>query len=77
VIEVSLLWLHVHRSVGELRKELHEAISNMGMKVKFDLLHDETPQVSAVYLVDNHRQLKHSILKLDDQAITDCTALLI
>ncbi|GAX83361.1 hypothetical protein CEUSTIGMA_g10786.t1 [Chlamydomonas eustigma] len=35
-------------SVGELRKELHEAISNMGMKVKFDLLHDESPQVDTI-----------------------------
>lgn len=36
------------RTLAETRRELQEAISSMGIRVKFDLLHDEAPQVGPV-----------------------------
>jgi hypothetical protein len=30
----------------DVKKELHEQIGTMGLRVKFEMLHDEVPQVS-------------------------------
>lgn len=35
----------IRKLVEDVRAELHEAISSMGLRVKFELLHDEAPQV--------------------------------
>lgn len=38
----------VRQLVEKVRAELQEGIASMGLRVKFDLLHDEAPQVSDV-----------------------------
>ncbi len=35
----------IRMSIESLRKEVNESVGAMGLRVKFDLLHDETPQV--------------------------------
>ena len=42
--QVLVSWM-VDRSLADVRKELAEGLSSMSLRVKFDLLHDESPQV--------------------------------
>ena len=47
----AALLLHPPRALAEMRKEMAEGLSAMSLRVKFDLLHDETPQVCrALYI---------------------------
>lgn len=43
----------IHRNLSDLRNEVAEGISSMSLKVKFDLLHDETPQVWIIICYPN------------------------
>ena len=44
LVDLLFPWL-MDRSLADVRKELAEGLSSMSLRVKFDLLHDESPQV--------------------------------
>lgn len=54
--------------IESVRSELHDAISGMSQKVKFELLHDEVPQVNTLkaYIQQTEQAMARTLERLGE-----------
>jgi hypothetical protein len=63
----------MRRMIEAVKRELQEAIASMGLRVKFELLHDEVPQVNTIkaYIQQTEQAMVHAQDRLGAQEHRD------